>query len=230
MLALAALALGSGEDTRDIIGHSVRGERIVVKHHGDLGAEREVLVVGSIHGDEQEGHRIVRRLVRREARRLDGVELLTIKTVNPDGVAANTRGNAHSVDLNRNFPHDWKPIPPSSGYYSGPKPTSEPETKAVLRYLRAERPDITIWYHQPWGKTLIPCGEGGGRRVALRYARLSGLPPRDCFPSPPGSVTGWERAKLGAKAFVVELPDGKLGRGAVRRHAAAVAEIADPGR
>ena len=67
---------------------------------------------------------------------------------------------------------------------------------------------------------------GGGRRVALRYARLSGLPARDCFPSPPGSATGWQRHALGAKAFVVELPGGRLSGSQVRRHAGAVAQIA----
>jgi protein MpaA len=190
-----------------------------------------VLVVGSIHGNETQGHRIIRRLAHHQARRIGaaGVELWLITTVNPDGVAANTRANAHSVDLNRNFPYAWKPIPPSSGYYSGPKPASEPETKAMRRFLRRERPDLTVWYHQPWGQTLIPCGNAAGRRVALRYARLSGLPPRDCFPSPPGSATGWQRAKLGEKAFVAELPAGSLSGSAVRRHAAAVARIAERG-
>jgi len=183
-------------------------------------------VVGSIHGNETQGQRVVRRLAHHQARDLRGVELWLITTVNPDGVAANTRGNAHSVDLNRNYPYAWKPIPPSSGYYSGPGPASEPETKAMRAFLRRERPDLTIWYHQPFGHTLIPCGSGGGRQVALRYARLSGLPPDDCYPSPPGSATGWQRAKLGEKAFVVEFPAGKLSRDTVRRHARAVAKVA----
>ncbi len=220
----------AGGGDREVIGNSVRGEPIVAKRFGPANAARTVLVVGSIHGDEQEGHQIVRWLAHHQARRLDGVELWLIRTTNPDGVAADTRGNAHSVDLNRNFPHDWEPIPPSSGYYSGPKPASEPETKAMRRFLRRERPDLTVWYHQPWGETLIPCGGGGGRRVALRYARLSGLPARDCFPSPPGSATGWQRAKLGAKAFVVELPGRSLSDSEVRRHSKALDEIAEPGR
>jgi protein MpaA len=172
-----------------------------------------MLVVGSIHGDETQGHRVVRRFVRSYARAADGVELWTIETVNPDGVAANARGNRHGVDLNRNFAAGWKPIPPSSGYYSGPHPFSEPETRAVRRFLRRERPDITVWYHQPWGRTLIPC-DRRGRRVALRYARLSGLQARDCFPSPPGA------------AFVVELPDRALRAAEVRRHARALARTA----
>jgi protein MpaA len=185
--------------------------------------------VGSIHGNETQGHRVIRRLRRHYGDRLDGVALWTVMTVNPDGVAAGTRGNAHSVDLNRNFAAGWKPIPPSSGYYSGPKPFSEPETKAVRRLLRDVKPDVTIWYHQPFGNTLIPCHRRG-RQVALRYARLSGLAPDDCYPTPPGAATGWQDAKLHEKAFVVEFGPGRLSRSEVRRHARAVAQIAEPGR
>jgi protein MpaA len=184
-----------------------------------------MLVVGSIHGDETQGHRVVRRFVRSYARAADGVELWTIETVNPDGVAANARGNRHGVDLNRNFAAGWKPIPPSSGYYSGPHPFSEPETRAVRRFLRRERPYITVWYHQPWGRTLIPC-DRRGRRVALRYARLSDLQARDCFPSPPGAATAWQDEALRAKAFVVELPGRALRAAEVRRHARALARTA----
>lgn len=116
----------------------------------------------------------------------------TIRTLNPDGVAARRRGNAHGVDLNRNFAWNWKAIPSSSG------------------------------------ETLIPC-ERRGRDVALRYARLSGLRPRDCFPSPPGSATGYQGHRLGQRAFVVELPGRALRAAEVRRHARAVSEIAEPG-
>ena len=36
------------------------------------------------------------------------VDLWTIRTVNPDGTAADRRTNAHGVDLNRNFPRRWR--------------------------------------------------------------------------------------------------------------------------
>jgi murein peptide amidase A len=214
-------------DRKRVIGRSVDGRAIVARRWGDREAGRTMLVVGSIHGDELEGHRVVFELTGPRLRRLDGVEVWTVTTVNPDGVDAGTRGNAHGVDLNRNFPEGWKAIPPSSGYYSGPRPGSEPETRDVLRFLRRIRPELTVWYHQPWGQTLVPCG-GGGRRVALRYARLSGLPARDCFPSPPGSATGWQRERQGAKAFVVELPGGDLNAGEVRRHARSLRQVATP--
>ena len=84
---------------------------------------------------------------------------------------------------------------------------------------------MTVWYHQPFGRTLIPCHRRG-RKVALRYARLSGLPPDDCFPTPPGAATGWQDAALRSKAFVVEFGPGRLSAREVRRHARAVARIA----
>jgi protein MpaA len=225
-LATAAALAGGQAEARDpdVIGHSRQGRPIVARVQGDPGARRSMLVVGSIHGDETEGQRVVRRL-RHRARKPQRAALWTIQTVNPDGVAAGSRGNARAIDLNRNFAAGWRPIPPSSGYYSGPEPFSEPETRAVRRFLRRVRPDVTVWYHQPFGRTLIPC-ERRGRGVALRYARLSGLPARDCYPTPPGAATGWQDRALAAKAFVVEFGPGSVSRAQVRRHARAVLRIA----
>jgi murein peptide amidase A len=223
-LAVAATAAAQPAPNAEVIGHSREGRSIVARELGDAAARRTVLVVGSIHGDEAQGRRVVGRL-RRHSRRLRGAQLWTIETVNPDGVAAGTRGNARGVDLNRNFAAGWRAIPPSSGYYSGPHAFSEPETRAVRSFLRRLRPDVTIWYHQPFGRTLIPC-ERRGRRVALRYARLSGLPARDCYPTPPGAATGWQNEALREKAFVAEFGAGSLSRSQVRRHARAVLEIA----
>jgi protein MpaA len=223
-LAVAATVAAQPAPSVEVIGHSRERRPIVARELGDAGARRTVLVVGSIHGDETEGRRVVDRL-RRHSKRVRGAELWTLETLNPDGVAAGTRGNARGVDLNRNFAAGWRPIPESSGYYSGPHPFSEPETRAVRRFLRRLRPDVTVWYHQPFGRTLIPC-ERRGRRVALRYARLSGLRARNCYPTPPGAATGWQDAALHEKAFVAEFGPGSLRRAEVRRHARAVLEIA----
>jgi murein peptide amidase A len=210
--------------SRDIVGRSVEGRPIVARRIGDAGAERTALIVGSIHGDEPEGHRVVARLRRHHAGRLDEVEMWTITTVNPDGVAAHTRKNAHGVDLNRNFGHDFDPTL-SGGYESGPGPFSEPESSAVRDLVRRIRPDLTIWYHQPWGVTLVPCNHTGD--VARRYARRSGLPPRDCQPYPPGSATSWQYHRFGKPAFVVEFAGGRLRQSEVRRHARAVVALAE---
>ncbi|MGH2952816.1 MAG: M14 family zinc carboxypeptidase [Solirubrobacterales bacterium] len=208
----------------DVVGRSVEGRAIVARRTGDDGAARTVLVVGSIHGDETQGHRVIRRLRRHHDRRLGGVDAWTITTVNPDGVDAGTRKNAHGVDLNRNFGHDFDPAL-SGGYESGPGPFSEPESRAVRGLVRRIRPDLTIWYHQPWGVTLVPCNHTGD--VARRYARLSGLAPRDCHPYPPGSATSWQYHRFGEPAFVVELPGRRLRQSEVRRHARAVATLAE---
>ena len=176
-----------------------------------------MLVVGSIHGNETQGRRVVDRL-RHHSRRLRRSDLWTIETVNPDGVAAGTRGNARAVDLNRNFATGWKPIPPSSGYYSGPKPFSEPETRAVRSFLRRLRPDVTIWYHQPFGRTLIPCNRRG-RQVALRYARLSGLRGARLLPDPArrrDRLAGRGAAREGVRRRV---RPGRAQPPEVRRHA-----------
>ena len=73
-----------------------------------------------MHGNEQAGLQVVDAL--RGGRPVVDVNLWVIPTINPDGVARNTRGNAHGVDLNRNFPHHWAPL--TGETYSGPEPLS----------------------------------------------------------------------------------------------------------
>ena len=58
---------------------------------GSAGATRNVLVVGSIHGDETEGERVVERLAggtTGSAGSATATRLWVIESVNPDGVAA----------------------------------------------------------------------------------------------------------------------------------------------
>jgi protein MpaA len=207
-----------------VLGRSVDGRAVRAERAGDRNAEEKVLVVGNIHGDEPQGIGIIERLRRHYAHRLGDVDLWTITTVNPDGLAADTRGNAHGVDLNRNFGHGFDPTL-SGGYESGPHPFSEPESRAIRDLSRRVDFDLTIWYHQPWGETLVPCNRSG--EVARRYARLSGLDARGgCDHDLPGSAIGWQHHRFGTAAFVVELPGGRLSGSQVRRHARAVATLA----
>ena len=114
-------------------------------------------------------------------------------TVNPDGLRAHTRKNAHGVDLNRNYPYRWRDdVPHSNGYYPGPRPASEPETRAVMAFVQRIRPDLSIWYHQPWGAVLACRGQAADRRgvreAGRHDARAAGA--RACTgPRSPGRCT-----------------------------------------
>jgi murein peptide amidase A len=173
-------------------------------------------VVGCIHGNECAGLAIVSAL--RHARVPKGVQLWLVPEMNPDGTAADTRQNAHGVDLNRNFPYRWQPISDPT-YYSGPDAVSEPETRAAMRLVRRIRPAVTIWYHQHMD--LVDMA-GGDRGVARRYAQLAGLEPT-CLTFLSGEETAWSNHTFpGTTSFVVELPAGPVPPDALARHLRAV--------
>jgi zinc carboxypeptidase/N-acetylmuramoyl-L-alanine amidase-like protein len=211
------------------VGHSVEGRPIVAVRVGDRDAPRKALVVGVIHGDEDEGLEVT-RILRRRYRDIDGVDLWLIDAVNPDGLAAGTRKNAHGVDLNRNWSVGWSGAEPyASGYYAGPRPFSEPETRAVRDLLLRLKPRVTIWYHQPWGAVLAPCN--GPARLETRYSQISGLRLDRCRGEGlPGTATRWQERTIDhSQAFVVEFPGGEISERTARRHAHAAAVIAQRG-
>jgi murein peptide amidase A len=209
--ALLGLALA----VTTIIGHSVEGRPIMLQRLGDPAAPRKVLLVGCVHGDERAGRRLL-GLLAANAVPPAGSQLLLVRDLNPDGSAHGTRADARGVDLNRNSSVGW------AG--AGRRPWSEPETRAWRDLVRRERPDVTIFYHQPLGVVDVP--SVGSARLSRRYARLAGLPVRR-LPTYPGSLTRWQNARVRrGSAFVVELPRGPMSDVAVLRHAAAVFALA----
>lgn len=202
-----------------VIGHSVDGRRLVARVIGPDSAPRKVLLVGCIHGDECAGLRILSAAAAR--RPAAGVQLWLVGELNPDGTAAGTRQNAHGVDLNRNFPWQWQRITDPT-YDSGPRPASEPETRAAMGLIGRIRPAVTIWYHQH--QDLVDMA-GGDRGVARRYAQLAHLR-ATCLAFLPGAAPGWQNhAVHGTTSFVVELPAGPVGGVGVSRHLRAVAAM-----
>lgn len=213
--------------TREVIGRSVQGRPIVATRIGDPDGDRVALVVGVIHGDERAGLRVVRELKRRWSA-VKNLQLWVIKSLNPDGQRMRSRKNARGVDLNRNFPFRWRGgVPKSSGYYPGRSPASEPETKAAMRLIRRIQPDVSVWYHQPWGAVLA-CG--GRPAIAARYASLARTRTSCRGRGLRGTAISWQRNELPASdAFVVEFGDGAISGRTARRHARAAALVGRDG-
>lgn len=200
-----------------MLGYSVHHRPITVVELGDPDSPRRGLVVGCIHGSEPAGIAIATALARGAPP--PQADLWIVPDLNPDGVAAGTRQNAHGVDLNRNFPFHWPaPAPPGSLFYPGPRALSEPESRLAVRLILRIRPVLAIWYHQ--AMNLVDDSQGP-QAAERRYASLTGM--REApLTDYPGSAIGWEDATIGPTAFVVELPAGRLSPAGVRRHAAAL--------
>jgi Zinc carboxypeptidase/N-acetylmuramoyl-L-alanine amidase len=206
---------------RVTIGHSVDGRAIRGTRLGRWDAAHTALVVGCIHGNECAGKAVLRSL--RKLAVPDDLKVWIIPALNPDGAEANTRQNARGVDLNRNFARKWKPIgEPWDTYYSGPKPFSEPETRAARRFILNRKPDVTIWYHQAMA---LIYRSAGRRDIQARYADLVNLPLK-VLKVPPGAATRWQNHRVEkSTAFVVELRAGPLSKRAAKRHARAVLKV-----
>ena len=116
-----------------LLGHSWQGRPIKAVEVGNPHGTR-VVVFGEIHGDETAGIPIAQALERLRPRDLD---LWIVPELNPDGVALDTRKNAHGVDLNRNFPVRWRRM--GGVYESGPRPLSERESRIARALDRAPR-------------------------------------------------------------------------------------------
>ena len=216
-VAAVAAAVAASDVRHVVIGRSVLGRPIMALVLGSNRAPRKLLVVGCIHGNECAGLAIVSALERLPVPA--GVQLWLVPEMNPDGTAADTRQNAHGVDLNRNFPYRWQPISDPT-YYSGPRPLSEPESRAALNLILRLKPAVTIWYHQH--EDLVDMSSGGDRGVPRRYAQLAHLR-ATCTPLLPGTATLWsDHALPGTTAFVVELPAGPVDPVALQDHLRAV--------
>jgi predicted deacylase len=201
--AVPASARAAGP-TRKVIGHSVLGRPIVAYHLGDPHARITALILGQMHGDEHAGVVVAKSII--HGAPVQGVNLWVVPTMNPDGDARHTRQNARGVDLNRNWPNNWAHL--TGMYYSGPRPLSEPETRAMWRFLRHIRPRYVVSLHQP----LYGVDKDAGRGRAYRSFRAAlsrnlHLPVKAfrCWSVCHGSMSGWYQAhRIGVAAETVE--------------------------
>jgi protein MpaA len=183
-----------------VIGHSVKGRPIVAYELGDPSSANKAVVMSTIHGNEQRIRLIPDAL--RDGRPLRGIDLWVIPVVNPDGLARDTRTNAHGVDLNRNFPYRWARL--RGGYYSGPRAASEPETRALMAFFADVRPRRVVSFHQPLHG--VDVSTPGSRSFARRLARGLDLPRKNltCGGACHGTFTEWYMHRHPGVAVTVE--------------------------
>lgn len=197
-----ALRLRPAVVERRILGESVRGRPIRAWRLGEPDAPRTAVALAAMHGDEAAPRRILTAL--RDGGPIRGVDLWVVPVLNPDGFARHTRRNAHGVDLNRNFPRDWKPL--DGEVESGPRPASEPETRAVMRFVRNVDPTFVVSFHQPLNG--VDVGSAKMRWFARRLSEELRLQPNDfdCGSTCHGTFTQWMNPNLDGVNVTVEYP------------------------
>ncbi len=220
----APAAAAPAADAREVIGTSREGRPIVARHYGAPDAPVQLLVLGQMHGTEPGGRRVVAQLSGLAPG--ESVGLWVISTMNPDGADAGTRANARGVDLNRNFPANWRKRPRTGWGWSGPRASSEPETRAMMAFLERVRPTALISFHQALDVVDIthPRARAAGRELARLMGERASVV--RCHGPCTGTLTQWASAHLDTISITVEL-DGRVSAGESRRAARAVLRLGD---
>jgi carboxypeptidase T len=175
-------------------------------------------------------------------------DVFIIPNVNPDGSEfdidsgsykmwrKNTRVNGtnarcNGVDLNRNYGYGWgtggSSKDPCSDIYMGPKPFSEPETRAIKAFVEA-RPNLKVLlsFHTfselilyPWGGKNDPISNQADlatyKKMATTMAGWNGYTPEqasDLYIAS-GDTTDWSYGTLGIFSFTFELSPTNSGFG-----------------
>ncbi|MDO4617965.1 MAG: M14 family metallocarboxypeptidase [Clostridia bacterium] len=172
---------------------------------------------------------------------LKNVKLYIVPMVNPDGVDIAVNGlditnryhrhlismvgihsfnkvwqaNARGVDINHNYDALWAEVSkkPSPTKYSGEKPESEPETKAIADFVRAENFDMLIAFHSQGEEIYYDFDGMAGeeaKKIAEKLSEVSGYPVRETVGTASfGGLKDWFIKEYGKMGFTVEMGRGK---------------------
>lgn len=206
------------------LGFSTAGRPITAVRVG-TGA-RELVLVGATHGGpEANTYRLVRDLIAHfraaPAEVPRDVRLLLIPTLNPDGLALDTRFNTQGVDLNRNMDtgldacpeNDWRTQVYGARGIVSATGGSAPETEVESRLIRAVLYDSSaaIFYHSAGGELFPPyCAHQPSIALAEAYADAAGYTYTRYYPRYmiTGGMHDWA-GSLDIAAFTPELWNGE---------------------
>jgi protein MpaA len=188
----------------ETLGSSFLGRPIVGRRFGGDGPP--VLMFGGIHGDEPSSVEVLLDQIAGLNADLP-VPVWLIPALNPDGLLETRKNSARDVDLNRNFPaHSWT-TGYAPGYFPGPQPLSEPETRALANLIAGERPRAVVAVHAPFACVNY---DGPAADWAAAVAAACGWPARAHIGYPtPGSLGSWLGLDQGLPVLTLELPPGE---------------------
>ena len=181
----------ANEQKPEIIGYSVNGLPLDLYTFGS--GQHERMIVAGIHGGDEWNtvtlaNQLIIHINKYPNTIPDDITLYILRDLNPDGEARahNKYGrmNSNGVDLNRNFPVNWQAdwdrsgcwnyLPTTGGSIAG----SEPETQALLNFIKSHNIEVLISYHSaalgifpggnPWDENSI--------RLAQSIAEVSPYP------------------------------------------------------
>ena len=207
-----------------VIGHSVEERPLQVFTFGS-GLLKRLMVFGIHGGSEWNTVALADELIAHLSQHPELIppenSLDILRVANPDGLARgrgpNSRGNAHSVDLNRNWrTANWAEQWPLKGCWSGyplnggDGPGSEPEVIWLRRFIVAEKPEAIISVHSA-ALGILP---GGITPYSRSVSLAEALAAVSDYPYPPiktgceytGQFADWS-ALQGIAAVDLELTD-----------------------
>ena len=212
-----------------ILGKSIKGKNIKGYSFGDENAFNKTLIIGGIHGNEPQSAEICELYLKdvKDKSFPEDAFLLLIPCINPDGMELKTRGNANSVDLNRNFPtNTWQGVTHkgNSAYFPGKNPASEPETKIIVDLLSKYNFKKIISIHtnaviQYENSPMINYDGEHSRELAEKLSAVTRLMAHgDIGYATPGSLGTWIGVDLKKISITVELDRKKDAKELYKKH------------
>ena len=191
---------------------SVKGRVLYTRDLPVNNAQRRVLVVGAMHGDELSSASLALHWIKlaQAEQKQSQTHWLFIPALNPDGLLSRParRVNANRVDLNRNFPTPdreketavyWdQRVRKDPRRWPGKSSLSEPESQYLYDEIKRFRPHLIVSIHAPYGVLDFD----GPVRAPIRLGHLR-LNQVGIFP---GSLGNFGGVQNGMPVVTVELP------------------------
>lgn len=205
------IAICQSANVQPSTGKTVRGRTIYFQDTGPVNAASRVLVIGTIHGDEQSSASLAFHWLNYAQKNNLNTHWRFIPIVNPDSLMSNPsrRTNANGVDLNRNFPtpnwdqeakkHWTTRTRKDPRRFPGNQSLSEPESKFIVEQINTFKPTLIVSIHAPYGVLDFDGPKAPPKKLGFLYLDQVGI-----FPGSLGNYSGVHR---GIPVVTVELPN-----------------------